>query len=392
MPGRWCYLRGVVQSELARRFASALRRWLRCAWRQTAFWSRLGSAAGRLASMRLVSRVLAVVCTSHLLSSTVPQRAQHLSASPPEHSALISDCAVLYDPADRTLGVFRTVEDCLRRRDPEVWREVISVAVPQCLLPVNSTERLHCRENGPDSSYMPPCVTTHDGLPAGPVPQHHSTSSHLLARRRGLTWHMSFFSGLRCDVDAPSLVVRGRLYECEECEVDASGGGSSHRHAHAFNSLVADGITPADELTVVREGSPVHEAARRDAQQSSASENGSSGARVDGGSVAPSSPIDSDTASSSPADSDDDPMATRLLALVFLVLLLVMVVLVHKIPCQACQWCRFGLCGCRTDEFRGGAAGQQRGWQGVNQEDSASDKSSVGFASAEKRWELEDII
>ena len=72
---------------------------------------------------------LAAACSSMLLGSTAPQRAQHESPAV-QNSALINDCAVFYDTTDRTLNVFRTLDDCSRRTDVDVWRQIIPVAEP----------------------------------------------------------------------------------------------------------------------------------------------------------------------------------------------------------------------------------------------------------------------
>eukprot|EP01043_Picozoa_sp_COSAG02_P050007 COSAG02_NODE_5086_length_4643_cov_1.654945_2_plen_354_part_00 len=349
---------------------------------------------------------LAAACSSLLLGSTAPQRAQHESPTV-QNSALISDCAVFYDTTDRTLNIFRTVDDCSRRADVGVWRQMIPVAEPQCY--PTAMWPLSCGTNGPDSSFLPPCVAA-------------------------LTWRMSFFSGVQCDLDAPSLVLRGRVNECDQCEVDARGGGSSHRYAHAFHSLIADGITAADELTVVREGSRVHEVAQRVADQGSdygsapdsgsgswdgvqtviregsqvhearrVAEQGSEyGSESDSGSGSWDDVAFSGlTPSQWPALLESIPAQRVLLLLalsVFLTLLLMVMVGTITLP-QAkenscCVSCR---CLCWPHRVQSdpdvGAPGEQKGWLGVAQEDSAGqvDLTTVSLVSAEK-LELDDIM
>ena len=175
-----------------------------------------------------------------LLPVTAPQRAQHGSAAAAlQRSAVIVSCAVRYDTLDSTLSVFRSTADCRDAANASIWRHVIPVASPACGAAGG------CASNGGDSSFRPPCVAR--------------------SRTAGVSWRMSFFSG-DCEQGAGSLVLQGRLDACDACEVDATGGGSSHRIAHAFHSLVASGID-GDAATVVHNGSYVHDAARRDAKE-----------------------------------------------------------------------------------------------------------------------------
>ena len=130
--------------------------------------------------------LLALATGLALLPATAPQRAQHEGSLAPQRSAVIGGCAVRYDTHDRTLSVFRSLGDCRRPDDPAVWRHVIPVASPACGATAGS-----CASNGADSSFRPPCVAR--------------------SRTEGVSWHMSFFSGVHCDLDAASLVLQGRL-------------------------------------------------------------------------------------------------------------------------------------------------------------------------------------
>ena len=321
---------------------------------------------------------LAAACSSMLLGSTAPQRAQHEESPAAQNSALISGCAVFYDTADRTLNIFRTIDDCSRRIDVDVWRQMIPVAEPQCS-PTGQWP-LICSENGPDSSFLPPCVAT-------------------------LTWQMSFFSGVHCDLDAPSLVLRGRVNECDQCEVDARGGGSSHRYAHAFHSLIADGIIAADELTVVREGSPAFDAAGRVAEQGLDhgselhSDSGSWDDEAFSGSWDDESSADL-TPPQRPALLTAISLERLLLLMMISVLLtLLLMVMVGKSVSCGCLCCCCPTPSCRSHKAQSdpdvGAPGQQKGWLGVAQEDSAEpgqdDYSTVSLVRAEK-LELDDIM
>lgn len=329
---------------------------------------------------------VAAVCSSALLGSTAPQRAQHVSAAlPPRQSALISGCAVFYDTANRTLNVFRTVQDCSQRADAAVWRQTLPVMEPHCYFPTNATvprsEPPTCSANGEDSSYLPPCVTTLDGLPADP--QH--LPSQEAGSTKGLTWHMSFFSGGECDLDAPSLVLRGRSNECDQCEVDARGAGGSHRYAHAFHSLIADGIAGTDESTVVQAGSPVFAAARRDADLG-----------------------DGLTPGQWPALLESTPMPGLLLLLLLSALLILLAaaavvkIVLRQLEETSCCVFRCCLCCCPGGWRRilappgdpgEDTSGHRKSWLGVAQEDSLGsvDSSTAGLVSAEK-LELDDIM
>ena len=330
---------------------------------------------------------VAAVCSSALLGSTAPQRAQHVSAAlPPRQSALISGCAVFYDAANRTLNVFRSVQDCTQRADAAVWRQALPVMQPQCYFPTNATvphnDPPTCSANGEDSSYLPPCVTTLDGLPADPQ----RISRREVGSTNGLTWHMSFFSGGECDLDAPSLVLRGRSNECDQCEVDARGAGGSHRYAHAFHSLIADGIAGIDELTVVQAGSPVIAAARRDADLG-----------------------DGLTPGQWPALLESIPMPGLLLLLLLSALLVLLVVTttvkiaLRQFDETSCCVSRCCSCCCPGGRRRKlappgdpgkDASGHRTRWLDVAQEDSLIgpvDTSTVSLVSAEK-LELDDIM
>jgi hypothetical protein len=317
-----------------------------------------------------------------------PQRSQHESAAPPSRSAVVAHCATVYDSADRTLSVFHTVRDCLRREDADVWRQTIPVMEPSCGDPA-AAPAVECTANGLDSSYLNPCVTTHDGQPA-------VLSGDLSEQGRGLAWRMSFFSGMHCDLDAAGLVLLGRLNECDACEVDATGGGISHRHAHAFHSLVADGIASDDELAVIHEGSWVHEAARRDAEGQAALVGEGEGSWDDAGSGGEGADF------SMAPDTLGGRWAASLLVLLAALGALLLAFRLGLRPKTEGQPCACSCCGGRTCWLSclacvgGAGAGVTTEWHSVAQEDSVTGSgvgsSGNGGNKHSGGWELDDIM